>query len=126
MNKKHHYFVLTKHNRERIEKWNSEGNTYAEMARRTGCHSSTISREIVRGTDSQGIYRAVYAHKKAVSRIRSRKLGKRKILMCKNLQNYVQRGLIEKWSPQEIAKTLQETYTERTMQISPEAIYQYT
>lgn len=120
-----HHFILTKRDRERIEQWNSEESTYAEMAHRTGCHPSTISREIVRGTDSQGTYRAVYAHKRAVSRVRSRKLGKRKILMCKDLQDHVHRGLTDKWSPKEIAETLKETYTERTMQVSPEAIYQY-
>jgi IS30 family transposase len=123
MNVKHH-FTLTKHDRERIEKWHTV-HSPAEIARRIDCVRSTISRELVRGTDSQGLYRAEYAHKKAVSRIRSRKLGKRKILMCEELQDYVHRGLIEKWSPKEIAETLKGTYTERTMRTSPEAIYQY-
>lgn len=121
---KQHHLTLTKHDRERIEKWNVE-QTYAEIARRIGCVRSTISREISRGIDSQGIYSATYAHKKAVSRIRGRKLGKRKILMYKNLQDYVHRGLIQKWSPLQIAETLKGTYTESTMHTSPEAIYQY-
>lgn len=123
MNTKHH-FTLTKNDRERIEKWNTE-QTCAEIARRIGCVRSTVSREIVRGTDSHGVYRAEYAHKKAVSRIRQRKLGKRKILLNQNLQAYVHTGLIQKWSPLQIAKTLKEIYTERTMHTSPEAIYQY-
>lgn len=123
MIKKHH-FTLTKHDRERIEEW-SVTRTSREVARRIGCNPSTISRETARGTDSQGIYRAEYAHKKAVSRVRSRKLGKRKILMCKSLQEYVHTALIQKWSPTQIAKTLKETYTGRTMHTSSEAIYQY-
>jgi transposase, IS30 family len=120
-----HHFILKKHDRERIEKWNTEEYTYAEIARRIGCHPSTISREIRRGTDSQGIYRTVYAHKKACTRIRSRKLGKRKIFLNRDLQDYVHERLIEKWSPKEIVETIKKTYTERTMQISPETIYQY-
>ncbi len=119
------YFTLTKHDRERIEKWLDERHVYAEMARRIGCSTSTIGREIVRGTDSQGVYRAVYAEKKAISRIRSRKLGKRKILMHKGLQDYVHTGLEQKWSPKQIAETLKETYTDTAMHTSPEAIYQY-
>jgi IS30 family transposase len=123
MIKKHH-FTLTKNDRERIEKWNTE-QTCAEVARRIGCVQSTISREISRGVDSQGVYRAEYAHKKACSRIRSRKLGKRKILMNKSLREYVHRGLKQKWSPFQIAETLKGTYTESAMHTSPEAIYQY-
>jgi IS30 family transposase len=89
-----HHFTLTKHDRERIEKWTTK-HTPAGIARRIGCVRSTISRELVRGIDVQGVYRAEYAHKKAVFRIRNRKLGKRKILMHKDLQDYVHRGLQE-------------------------------
>lgn len=124
MTKKHH-FALTKNDRERIEKWVDEKITNAEIARRIGYNPSTITREIKRGTDSQDLYRAVYAHKKACTRIRSRKLGKRKILLNKNLQEFVHEKLTEKWSPLQIAKTLQETYTDSAMHTSPEAIYQY-
>jgi len=119
------YFTLTKHDRERIEKWIDESHTYVEMVRRIGCSNSTVSREIVRGTDSQSVYRAVYAEKKATARIRSRKLGKRKILMRKGLQDYVHAGLQQKWSPKQIAETLKETYIDTAMHTSPEAIYQY-
>jgi transposase, IS30 family len=124
MTKKHH-FALTKNDRERIEKWVDEKLTNAEIARRIGYNPSTITREIKRGTDSQGLYRAVYAHKKARTRIRSRKLGKRKILLNKTLQEFVHEKLTKKWSPLQIAKTLQETYTDSAMHTSPEAIYQY-
>lgn len=124
MTKKHH-FILTKHNRECIEKWSNEGLMYVIMSRRIGCNPSTISREIVRGADSKGVYRAAYAHKKAYSCIRSRKLGKRKILMSKSLREYVHGALIQKWSPFQIAERLKESYTDHTMQVSPETIYQY-
>lgn len=119
-----HHFVLTKRDRERIEPWLEE-HTYTMIAERIGCHRSTISREVVRGTDSAGVYRAAYAEKKAQARIRSRKLGKRKLLLNPVLQQYVHLGLQKKWSPKQITETLKATYTEANMQVSPEAIYQY-
>ena len=108
MNQKHH-FLLTFKDREKIEYSLSKGFSHTKIAEYGNCHTSTISREIVRGKDSQGIYRAVYAHKKATSRIRSRKLGKRKILQSILLQQEVHTGLKEKWSPFQIAKKLRET-----------------
>ena len=122
--KQKHHFVLTKRDRERIESWLEE-QTYIAIAERIGCHRSTISREVVRGTDSSGVYRAEYAEKKAQARIRSRKLGKRKLLLRPALQTYVHTGLQKKWSPKQIAETLKASYTGANMQISPEAIYQY-
>jgi transposase, IS30 family len=122
--KQKHHFVLTKRDRERIALWLEE-HTQTEIAERIGCHRSTISREVVRGTDSTGVYRAAYAEKKALSRIRSRKLGKRKLFQNLALQTYIHSSLQKKWSPKQIAETLKASYTEATMQISPEAIYQY-
>ena len=103
------YFVLTKHDRERIETWLVE-HTSTEIATRIGCHRSTIGREVMRGTDSTGIYRASYAEKKAQTRIRGRKLGKRKLLLNPALQTYVHSNLQKKWSPKQIAETLKATY----------------
>jgi transposase, IS30 family len=119
------YFLLTLKNRECIEKWKREGVSHTEIACRIGCDISTIGREVTRGRDSQGIYCAVYAHKKSVSRIRSRKLGKRKILQNSVLQQEVHTGLRNKWSPCQIAKKLREGYTDKAMNISHESIYQY-
>ncbi len=119
-----HHFILTSKDRERLEVW-QHTHTQTEIAKRIGCDKSTISRERRRGTDSTGHYRSDYAEKKAQSRIRSRKLGKRKLLLHPVLQAYVHTSLQQKWSPKQIAETLKATYTEKTMQISPEAIYQY-
>ncbi len=124
MHQKHH-FILTKKDRERIEKWLYENISKKTMADRIGCDRVTIYREIYRGVDSQGVYRASYAQKKAVSRIRSRKIGKRKILQNKKLQKYVHQGLKKEWSPFQIATKLKELYTDESMHISHEAIYQY-
>ena len=124
MNQKHH-FLLTLKDREKIESSLSKGLSHTKIAEYVNTHTSTVSREIVRGTDSQGTYRATYAHKKATSRIRSRKLGKRKILQSILLQQEVHTGLKEKWSPFQIAKKLRETYTDKAMNVSHESIYQY-
>lgn len=90
-----HHFVLNKRERERIELWID---TYSQtaIAERIGCDRSTICREIQRGTDSVGVYRAEYAHKKARARIRSRKLGKRKLFLIPALQTYVHTSLQNK------------------------------
>ena len=123
--KQKHHFLLTFKDREKIEDSLRKGYTHTKIAERINCHPSTVSREIARGTDSQGVYRMVYAHKKASSRICSRKLGKRKILQKHQLQKEVHEGLKKKWSPFQIAKKLQETYTDGTMHVSHESIYQY-
>lgn len=126
MNQPHH-FILTKHHRTQIEKHlSSHSRTQLQtLSDRIGCHVSTIYRELARGSDSQGNYRTNYAHKKAVSRVRSRKLGKRKLWQNKALQDFVHQSLKAKWSPDQIAQTLKDNYTDTTMRISPEAIYQY-
>ena len=121
MSTKNH-FLLTFKNRECIEKWRIDGVKKSLMASRIGCDISTIGREFERGTDSQGVYRALYAHKKATSRIRSRKLGKRKILQNTLLQQEVHTGLKKKWSPFQIAKKLRETYKKK----GKEDILKYT
>ncbi len=82
--KEKHHFTFTKKDRERIEKWNTEGIPYSIIANRLGYYRSTIIREMTHGIDSQGTYPS--AHKRSVSRIRRRKLGNRKILKSKELQ----------------------------------------
>lgn len=126
MNQPHH-FILTKHHRTQIEKHLIDyGQTELRtLSNRIGCHPSTIYRELTRGTDSQGSYRAKYAHKRAVSRVRGRKLGKRKLWQNQVLRDYVHTELKAKWSPDQIAQILKDTYTDTTMHISLEAIYQY-
>jgi transposase, IS30 family len=119
-----HHLTLTFKDRERIEH-SYQICTQTELANRIGCVRSTISRELDRGKNHQGIYIAINAQKKAQTRIRSRKLGKRKLLQNQELQAFVHAALQKKWSPKQIAETLKASYTERAMQISPEAIYQY-
>lgn len=122
---KKHHICLSKKDRERIEFLLQSSVSPAEIARRLGFHRSTITRELARGIDSQGVYRLPYAHKKSVSRVRSRTLGKRKILKNKQLQEFVHEKLQSTWSPTQIATKLKSLYTTTSMHISHEAIYQY-
>jgi IS30 family transposase len=121
------YFRLTSLDREKIQYYRTEKKLNPnQIAIKLGYHRSTITREVARNTDSQGNYQAQYAHKKSYTRIRSRKLGKRKILLSKKLQEYVHTKLRLKWSPDQIAKAIKNHFsTDTTMHISPEAIYQY-
>jgi len=119
------YLTLTLKDRQKIEHALEQGCSRKHIASLLFCHPSTITRELQRGTDAQGVYRATYAHRKSVKAKRSRKLGKRKILLCQKLQSYVHDKLKQCWSPEQIAETLKTTYTDTMMHISPEAIYQY-
>lgn len=123
--KNKHHLTLTKRDRERIELWADKGISQVNMSQRIGCAKSTITREIKRGLDCHGVYRAEYAHKRSCARIRSRKLGQRKLFKNQALQQIVHTGLQDKWSPYQVAKKLKEIYTDTTMRISHEAIYQY-
>jgi transposase, IS30 family len=125
MKKSKNHVCFTKKDRDRIEFWLDLGISPAEIARRIGFHRSSIGREIIKGLDSQGVYRSHYAEKKSAQRIRSRVLGKRKIIKNPVLQQYIHEKLTLAWSPYQIARKLQEVYTDSTMHISHEAIYQY-
>jgi transposase, IS30 family len=122
---KKHHTCLSKKDRERIEFWVQKDISPAEIARRVGCHRSSIMRELRRGIDSQGNYRSNYAEKKSIQRIRSRVLGKRKILKSRELKTFVESHIVLTWSPTQIATKLKELYTDTSMHISHEAIYQY-
>lgn len=122
---KKHHTLLTKRDRERIEEWLSKDFRQVHIAKNLGVSRSTISLELSKGKDSQGNYRAVYAEKQAVKRIRSRKLAKRKLLLNIPLQIFVHEKLQATWSPTQITEEVKKVYTDKNMQISHEAIYQY-
>lgn len=120
------YFRLSFEDRNRIEKYLSESKKPYHISIKLGVNRSTISREITRNTDSQGNYRAIYAQKKARTRARCRKLGKRKILLNPKLKTYINSKLELTWSPNQIAKMLKVEFKEDvSMQASHESIYQY-
>jgi len=144
---------LTQAEREVIDLCWADGWSKADIARQTGRHASTISRELARnklegvprkpplpngqrrrpgpGPGSQGPgrrprvrYRAAAAQAKAEARARRPKPSK--LAEHPKLQAWVQNKLeSEQWSPEQIARRLREAFPDdESMRISHEAIYQ--
>jgi IS30 family transposase len=89
---------LTFLEREQLAQFRSQGLSPAEIGRRLGRHRSTISRELARNSDGVN-YWGSRAHEKAQTRRRQcpRKLDDPGLL------DYVRRGLLQWWSPEQIA-----------------------
>lgn len=138
------YSCLSNQDRVRIELWKSQEVSNCKIAFRLGFNPSTIGREINRNKDSQGKYRSIYAIKKSRNRLRSRKLGKSKILTNQALKKYVDDKIKSTWSPNQIAISIKNTNDGNTLSntlsntisnsdmpnlnlptISHESIYQY-
>ncbi len=87
--------------------------------------TSTISRE-VNANGGYFTYRSHLAGRRAKRKATSRHFGHRRLDKDLRLFEYVIDHLKERWSPNQIAKSLCEAYPfEEAMRISPEAIYQY-
>ena len=106
-------------------RWRCDGKSITAIANELGRNKGTISREIA-GKPRKGIgkYDADVAHRKAQERI-----GKRgnisKIVQNAPLREYVEAKLVLGWSPEQISIRLPHEYAkDKTMCISPEAIYQ--
>lgn len=100
--------------------------SFQQVAKTLDRHASTISREIAAGSCNKHTYRALRAQARAVRNSRKRKAGKYIMDQNQRLKRYVYRELRLKWSPVQIAQSLEKVYpTDTTMRISPEAIYTY-
>jgi IS30 family transposase len=97
-----------------------------EIARQLGRNGSTVSRELARGCLTRrprGRYRASVAQARAEQRVRRPKPSR--LTLNRVLRTYVQQGLLEGWSPEQIAARLAEDFPDdEQMRISHEAIYQ--
>jgi transposase, IS30 family len=84
--------------REQIAQLRGQGISNAEIGRRLGRHCSTIGRELARNSDGT-TYWASTAHEKSQARRqrRPRKLDDQQV------NDYVRRGLVQCWSPEQIA-----------------------
>lgn len=89
---------LTIREREQIAQFRSQGLSKAEIGRRLGRHRATIGRELTRNGDGTS-YWASDAHEKAQARRRQRA----RKLDDPSLSAYVRRGLVRRWSPEQIA-----------------------
>ena len=96
----------------------------AEIARALGRSPSTISREIRRGRDpATGEYRPYQAQERAENR-RARPKS-RKLDTNPRLRQYVQKGLWEQWSPEQISRRLRQDWPDAPdMRVCVETIYQ--
>ena len=117
---------LTFSEREEIALLRASGLGVREIARHVGRAASTISRELARGClrrRPRGRYRASVAQFRAEERARRPKPSK--LALHPLLRAYVQQGLVDGWSPEQIAARLVEDFPDdESMRISHEAIYQ--
>ncbi len=120
------YKRLSLEEREEISRMLAQDCSFQQIAKSLGRYASTISREISSGSCNKYTYRASRAQARAVRNSRKRKDGKYVLDQHTKLKRYVYRKLRLKWSPVQIAETLEKDYpTDTTMRISPEAIYLY-
>jgi IS30 family transposase len=112
---------LTVEEREVIAQMRSAGRNQAEIAVRLRRAASTISRELRRNRSRNG-YWAVAAQKKADRRCSQRRRTCK--LQRREVRQYVQVGLRQYWSPDEIAgRSRQDFPRDRTRRISRQTIY---
>jgi len=120
------YKRLNIEEREEISRMLAQKCSFQSIAKSLSRNVSTISREIISGSCNKYTYRAGKAQARAVRNSRKRKAGKYALDDNVRLKRYIYRKLRLKWSPTQIAETLEIDYpTDMTMRISPESIYTY-
>lgn len=113
---------LNQKDREQIDILCRKGYPLTEIAKRVGCHTSSVWREINRNISPQyNLYVAHTAQTKALER-RSRCV-KRSKFENHVMTDYITEKLNLEWSPEQIAGRLKKEYPH--LSISHEAIYQY-
>jgi IS30 family transposase len=116
------YSHLSTEQRNLLQSGLNEGLKPAEIARCLGCHRSTVGREIRRGLLSHS-YDAVQGGEVARRR---RRRGRRKLVAGSALLTVVLFGLLNKWSPEQIAKRLKRCCPDdKGLRVSHETIYAY-
>jgi IS30 family transposase len=121
--KKYNQFTFTE--RETLSNLLFRGLSLGDVGKAMGRHKSTISREISRGKLGREGYRALTAQSFAEQ---TKHIAKRPKKISNNplLESEIQKYLRIKWSPEQIANRLKMEYpSDRSMQISHEAIYTY-
>jgi len=107
-----------------IEKLLSHKLSYAEIGRKLGRSKSTIQREVAK--QGRKKYKASKGEHIYISNYSQKRWKRSKIKLNLELEKYVMNKLDLRWSPMQISIKLKEKYpTDKTMQISHEAIYMY-
>ncbi len=114
---------LTLLERERIADLRAAGASMQSVAAALDRPASTVSRELLRNTGSDGVYRPYAAHRAAAERRVRPKPAK--LTSNPPLADYVQTGLDQRWSPEQICHALRIDHPEDAeMRVCPETIYQ--
>jgi IS30 family transposase len=107
--------------REEISRGVAEGATFAAIASGLKRSASTVSREVA-ANGGRSKYRAHAADERAVSLLARPKVMK--LARCVRLRGEVEARLEQRWSPQQIAKSLRHDFPEESeMWVSHETIY---
>ncbi len=115
------YVHLSLEDRRKIARWLDARMPVLAIAARLGRAPSTISREVARNGSRDG-YRAWRADRAALESGRRPKPAK--LMLNERLRCEVDRGLCERWSPQQIAARLVREYPDDpSMRVSHETIY---
>ena len=108
--------------RERIRDLRREGASLRAIGRALGRPASTISRELL-ANSIDGSYRP-YAAQRASAARRTRP-KQRKLIVAGPLRDFVQHGLRQEWSPEQICHALRKEHRDdQGMRVSVETIYQ--
>jgi transposase, IS30 family len=99
------------------------GHTPKECAEQLGFDKSSVTREIERNKDPDGVYRGLHAHKRYLERRKAAKQASRKIATNKQLQKHIKKRLKKRDSPEQIAGRL--TQQEADTTVCHETIYQW-
>lgn len=113
------YKRLTLAEREEISRMLAQKRSFQSIAQSLGRHVSTISREISAGCCNKYTYRANKALARAERNSSKRKSGQYVLDGNLKLKHYVCRKLCLKWSPTQIAETLEKEYpTDMTIKLT--------
>ena len=104
------YKRLNIEEREEISRMLAQKCSFQSIAKSLSRNVSTISREIISGSCNKYTYRAGKAQARAVRNSRKRKAGKYALDDNVRLKRYIYRKLRLKWSPTQIAETLEIDY----------------
>ncbi len=116
-----HCCVCRRPSEEELSRGLVAGLSFAEIARRMGRATSTVSREVALNR-TRSRYRAHRAEETA--RQRAKRPKPWKLVTQPRLRAEVEQGLLQQWSPEQIAARLRRDYPDdREMQVSHETIY---
>lgn len=118
------YTHLNADDRLKLEAWKEAGLSHGEIARRLGCHRSTVGRELERNGEPRSRW---YDGKKAEKLSRTRRKEANhdthaKLLAGSELALFVEEKLRDHWSPEQIAGRLKR---EGSATVSHERIYEW-